>query len=68
MPWTLARSSSGPDMKIIELSPKEASFLIAVCERAIENGQTVKVAVDGGLKVKRGESMWTAPMGHDLNK
>jgi len=48
---------------IIELSGRDLEFLLAACERAIENGQSVKVCVDGGLKVKRGESMWTPPLG-----
>jgi hypothetical protein len=55
-------------MKIIELSDRELTYLIAVAKTAQANGQTLKVCVDGGLKIKRGESMWTAPMGHDLNK
>lgn len=55
-------------MKVIELSPREVTYLVQIANRAQENGQTLKVSVDGGLKVKRGESMWTAPMGHELPK
>jgi hypothetical protein len=53
-------------VKITELNEREVEFLSQVFQRALENGQTVKVCIDGGLKVKRGESMWTPPLGHDL--
>lgn len=53
-------------MNIWELSGSDLDWLMAVCERAKEQGQTLKVCVDGGLKVKRGESMWTAPLGKPL--
>lgn len=52
---------------IIELSPETVAYLVEVGQRAIENGQTLKVCVDGGLKVKRGESMWTPPLGHPVD-
>lgn len=42
------------------------TWLAAVCEEARRQGQTVSITVDGGLKVKRGESMWTPPLGKTL--
>ena len=62
----------GPDCatmqvpRIWELTGSDLDWLAAVCERAKEQGQSVKVCIEGGLKVKRGESMWTAPLGKPL--
>ena len=43
-----------------------ASWLASVCEEAFRAGQTVSITVDGGLKVKRGESIWSPPLCHPL--
>lgn len=52
--------------QIIVLSGSTIDYLLAVLATARHNGQDVKVCVDGGFKVKRGESMWTPPLGHTL--
>lgn len=52
---------------IIEVQDTTIDYLIALLTVARENEQTVKVCVDGGLKVKRGESMWTPPLGYPVD-
>lgn len=52
---------------IIEVETGTIQFLINVLTQALEKDQTVKVCVDGGLKVKRGESMWTPPLGYPVD-
>lgn len=44
--------------------PKTLNWLRGVLEIAEYNGQSIRFDVDsqGRLKVKRGESMWTAPI------
>lgn len=54
-------------MKIIEVDGRDLEYLIAVATNALSYGQTLKVAVDGGVKVKRGESVWTPPLGHPVD-
>lgn len=53
-------------MDIYTLDGTDLDFLINVAQRARENGQRLSVAVEGGIKVKRGESMWTPPLGRPL--
>lgn len=51
-------------MEIVELNDIEISYLVAICNQALKNGQTVKLTTSGyGLKVKRGESVWTPSFG-----
>lgn len=51
-------------MDITELTDSEIDFVLAVLATARNAGQTVKVAIDGGLKVKRGGSVWSPPLGY----
>lgn len=39
------------------------SWLAQMCDWAIDNGQSIKFMVDGGLKVKVGQSIWTHGLG-----
>lgn len=51
-------------MEIVTInSERDLAFLQAVISTAIANGQDVHFAVEGGLKVKRGGSVWSAPLG-----
>lgn len=53
--------------QIIVLNNSTIDYLIAVLATARNAGQDVKVCVDGGgFKIKRGESMWSLPLGHTL--
>jgi len=53
-------------LPIIELQKDEMEYLSMVLQNALSHGQTLKVAVDGGFKFKRGESVWTPPMGQRI--
>jgi hypothetical protein len=51
---------------IAVITGNNLAYLQEVIARALENDQSVSLCVDGGLKVKRGESMWSPPLGHTL--
>lgn len=51
---------------IIVLDSTNLSYVIDVLTTARDNGQHVSIAVDGGVKVKRGWGMWTPPLGQTL--
>lgn len=51
---------------IIVLDRGDLTYVIAILRTAHSRNQPVSIAVDGGVKVKRGESMWTPPLGKTL--
>ena len=53
--------------EIIEVSGSHLSYLAYMASEAEKAGKTLKFAVDGGLKFKAGEGMWTPPMGHPVD-
>jgi len=57
----------GSEMEIWEFSDAEINRLAFMLSKASENNQRVRFAFDGGLKVKRGEGLWTYPLGHKEN-
>ena len=50
-------------MNIIELTPYEITRLMELLSDADLHERRVRVAIDGGFKIKVGEGMWSAPMG-----
>jgi hypothetical protein len=52
---------------IIEVKGRDMEYLLNVIQSAMEQDQSVKVCVDGGVKVKRGQSMWTPPLGYPVD-
>lgn len=51
-------------MEMVKINtPSTLAWLSSVMENALKNGHDVHLCVDGGLKVKVGGSMWTAPLG-----
>lgn len=60
-----ARSTNCEDnVNIYKLSESDILILSEMLSRADANGQDVRIAVDGGLKVKVGGGMWTWNMGY----
>lgn len=57
-----------PENIAVILSESDLGWLADVMRTAAQNSQKVSLTVDGGLKVKVGESMWTPPMGTTLAK
>lgn len=51
---------------IAVLDHADLIFIQGVVNAALDNGQTVSFTVEGGLKVKRGGSIWTLPFGKTL--
>ena len=43
--------------------PEVIAFIAAVAETAVENGNRLRIDVDGlgALRIKRGEGMWSPP-------
>lgn len=54
-------------MRIIEISGRDLDFIAHVFRTAHEQGQSVKIAEDGGVKVKRGASVWSPPLGYPVD-
>jgi hypothetical protein len=50
-------------MDVYFLEGEDLSWLAGVIETAQREGQYLRVAVDGGVKISRGQSMWTPPLG-----
>lgn len=55
------------DMEIWEFTDAEINRLAFLFQKASENDQRVRFCFDNGLKVKRGEGMWTYNLGHKEN-
>lgn len=51
---------------IIVLDGGDLAYVIAILRTAQSMDQRVSFSVDDGLKVKRGQSMWTPPLGKTL--
>lgn len=53
---------------IVELSGRELDYLRAVIDMAIARQQSVRIVTQhNGLKVARGQSMWSAPLNNGNN-
>lgn len=55
-------------MDIITLSADEIRLLADELEYARAREATVRFIIDGGLKFKVGEGMWTAPLGETTQR
>ncbi len=51
------------ELEIYTLSPDEVTQLMADFSEADFHKLSVRVCIDGGLKVKVAEGTWTAPLG-----
>lgn len=52
---------------MIEVKGRDMEYLMNVIQSAMEQGQSVKVCVDGGVKIKRGQSVWSPPLGYPVD-
>ena len=50
-------------MNIFELTESDVLHLAEVLTRADLRHRKVRIAFDGGVKIKVGEGMWSAPLG-----
>jgi hypothetical protein len=49
--------------KIVTLHPEEVRVIARALAQAAADGNSVRVAVDGGFKFSVAQRMWTAPIG-----
>ena len=50
-------------MNIITLEGSDVSYLAELFTLAAKNGDSVRVAIDGGFKVSRAQGIWTYGFG-----